>query len=338
MNMLRLGWILLAVLFAGCGGSGGDSGAPELTTLPPIAPAFAGVDLSAPYPTRTTSDIVYGVAPVNQAAPADLNLLLDLYEPAVDLAGADVASVVIIHGGGFVGGSRQQSQLQRFGEELAARGFVAVSIDYRLVPDDPVLSAPYEALFNALNVPAPASDTVRALLAALEDTRQAMEWLDAALTDQGATTGGLALLGSSAGAVTSLDYSYSLDNVGLPTLPVDAVAALWGSLVLGQDDVDAIRAGDPPVVMIHGTQDPTVNYELGSLLVASRAETAGVPHELMTNVGAGHGYGDNDIFNRETFPGSGQTQADRLYQFLAVALVTPDCLRQELVIDNCSLP
>ena len=90
--------------------------------------------------------------------------------------------------------------------------------------------------------------------------------------------------------------------------------------------------------MIHGTADPTVDYVTGSLRTAALATGVGLPHELITNVGAGHGYGENDVFVLETFPGSGQTQAERLYQFLAVALLAGDCLRQESVIDNCSLP
>ncbi len=342
MNRFNQGILLLGAMlaFAGCGGSGSSGGAGGDTTLMPPDPVatYDGVNLSAPYSVSVTTGVVYGTAPVNQAAPTEQSLLLDLYQPDVDLAGADVPTVVVIHGGGFIGGSRQQSQLQRIGDELAARGFVAVSIDYRLVPDDAVLNNASQALFNSLALASPEAEIVRSLLAALEDTQTAIQWLDSTLADQGARSQGVALLGSSAGAVTSLDYAYSLSRYGIPTLQVDAVAALWGTLVLGQDDPGVIDSMDAPVIMIHGTADSTVSYELGSLLVASRASAAGLPHELITNVGAGHGYSANDIFEQETSPGSGQTQIERTYQFIAVALLAADCLRQELVIDNCSLP
>lgn len=332
--------LCVLLLLAACGGSGSsvDTDSTPEPIPPQVGGSYAGTDLSAPYPVRTTTGIVYATGQVNQAAPTEASLLLDLYEPDVDLAGAAVPTVVIIHGGGFIGGSRQGEPLQQFGADLAARGFVAASIDYRLVPDDPVLNSNSQALLDALGVDPTQLDVVRALFAALEDTEKAIQWLDSALGDLGATSQGVGLLGSSAGAVTALDYAYSLDGFNFPTLDVDAVAALWGTLVLGQDDPDVIQTSDAPVFMIHGTEDSTVDYQTGSLLVANRASAAGLPHELITIVGAGHGFGAIDVFSSETFPGSGQTQAERTYQFLAVALLAADCLQQELLIDNCSLP
>ena len=59
-------------------------------------------------------------------------LLLDVYRPrGVD---APVPLVVMIHGGGWRGGSRFGMGLTRWAGYLASAGFAVVSIDYRLAP------------------------------------------------------------------------------------------------------------------------------------------------------------------------------------------------------------
>jgi hypothetical protein len=45
-----------------------------------------------------------------------------------------------------------------------------------------------------------------------------------------------------------------------------------------------------------------------------------------------------DLFVLETMPGSGVTQAQRIIDFIGVALLASDCLRQQGVIDACVLP
>ena len=76
------------------------------------------------------SDQQYGAA-VNQSTQALEPLLLDIYEPAGDLATAR-AAVVVVHGGGFVGGSKNAPTCVLLAQDLARRGYVAVSINYRL--------------------------------------------------------------------------------------------------------------------------------------------------------------------------------------------------------------
>src|SRR5450432_2620289 len=70
---------------------------------------------------KTQTDVVYatpdGVAPKG-----------DLYLPA---GGGPHAALIFIHGGGFRGGSKSGYQVS-WGPYLAARGYVAFAIDYRL--------------------------------------------------------------------------------------------------------------------------------------------------------------------------------------------------------------
>ncbi len=72
--------------------------------------------------------------------------------------------------------------------------------------------------------------------------------------------------------------------------------------------------------------------------IANRATAIGLPNELIANVGAGHSFSENDLFTLETMPGSGVTQAQRIIDFIGVALLASECLRQQGVIDGCDLP
>ncbi len=91
-----------------------------------------------------TGDVPYGTGAVRGGGEVDL--LLDLYEPVAGPSPRPVA--IIVHGGGFVGGDKAGGVHGRVAEELAARGFVAVSINYRLAPDDPAIDPDLEVLLD----------------------------------------------------------------------------------------------------------------------------------------------------------------------------------------------
>ena len=58
-------------------------------------------------------------------------LLMDVYQPVGDTALLRPL-VIIAHGGSFLNGNRRSERMPVICRELAMRGFVAVSIDYRL--------------------------------------------------------------------------------------------------------------------------------------------------------------------------------------------------------------
>jgi acetyl esterase/lipase len=70
---------------------------------------------------KTKTDVVY-------ATHDGVDLKGDLYQPA---SGAQHPALIFIHGGGFRGGSKSGYQVS-WGPYLAARGYVAFAIDYRL--------------------------------------------------------------------------------------------------------------------------------------------------------------------------------------------------------------
>ncbi|MEM8998384.1 MAG: alpha/beta hydrolase [Acidobacteriota bacterium] len=283
------GWCLLMVALPAAG-----------ATLPTVDPSFE---------VAFSGEIVYGFGEVGAPVPGQKALLLDLYEPeGAGLDGELLPAVVIIHGGGFVGGSRRQSQLVDIAFAMASRGYVAISIDYRVIPDEPVPSARVEPLLQAVFdgqglLP---TATAEAMVAAVDDGLTALDWLRASAGGLGVDPDRIGLLGGSAGAITSVHLAYVLDNLGVPPQPLRFVVDLWGGSLIPPADRTAaaghLDAGEPPFIAIHGTDDPTVPFELSELLVA-RAVDQGVPHELYPLEGAGHGFGSIDIFTLEASPG-----------------------------------
>ena len=85
-----------------------------------------------------TSDVLFASKPVGDPA-VDLDLYLELFQPADPSAPQPAPAVILVHGGGFVSGDRNNVTLIELCEKLADRGYVCVSIDYRLAGDDPVI-------------------------------------------------------------------------------------------------------------------------------------------------------------------------------------------------------
>jgi N-acetylglucosamine-6-sulfatase len=211
---------------------------------------------------RRTNDIVYGRATdIPTGQPVDLRL--DLYQPQGDTAPARPV-LVFVHGGGFVGGDKSNGQ--RWADEFARRGWVAVSIEYRLSQG------------NQATVGIPA---------AVSDARQALRWLRTVATTYRLDLDRVVVGGGSAGAITALFLTYTELEKG----PADAdvrvagVMDLWGALY-GQEK--EMTAGEPPLIIVHGTEDTVVPYRNAEAL-RDRAAAVGIPYAFHPLAGVGHG-------------------------------------------------
>jgi acetyl esterase/lipase len=303
--------------------------------LTPAEFPYAGVDACKPYNVRVTEALVYGSGPIAAPTSQNVDLLLDLYEPDVELSGHSVPLMVIIPGGGFVAVSRAQSELVSFAEEFARQGYIVISLDYRLSPQLPILSQDFELLKSALQVGPAAESLALGMVAASEDALLATKWIVTTVAQQGVSVPGIGLLGSSAGAVTALNLAYALDNFGISVPDMKVVVGLWGSLLMDRSRGDMIAADDAPVIMVHGTADARVDYEKGSLAIANRAMQIGLPYELISNVGKGHSFNENLLHSTESFPNSGTTQFQRIVDFVNTAMLNEECLRQAGSIELC---
>ena len=250
-----MGYLALVFQLAGCSG---------LSLYNKMVPSETNVDIAA-------SDLAYGQAPRQR---------LDIYKPQSNPRAAPV--IVFFYGGSWNSGRKEDYAFA--GNAFAARGFVVVVADYRLVP---------KIRFPTF----------------LEDCALAVAWVHTNIATFGGDPDRLFLLGHSAGAynaaMLALDSRY-LENVGLSTRAIRGVAALAGPFDFLPLDVDSTQAAfsnapdanqtqpihfvsktAPPLFLATGDEDTTVKPR-NSQQLAERLKLAGGKVVLKTYPGIGH--------------------------------------------------
>jgi len=248
-------------------------------SLPWFVYGFRGANTGSYHP-RVLRGLTYAETPQGPQK-------LDLYLPT----GAEPppGGVLLIHGGGWVTGSRKMTAV--WAHLLATHGFVTAAVDYRLLK-----KAAWPACF--------------------EDCHAALAWLRDQGTKYGLDPEKIILLGDSAGAHLAALLALPAYN---PENRVRGVAALYGpydlsspapgrwprmcqELLLGckmhEDGAKAraqalspirfVDAQAPPFLLIHGKID-TIVPAASSRMMAAALERAGVPVELILVDGAEHG-------------------------------------------------
>ncbi len=244
-------------------------------------------------------------------------LLLDLYEPTGQtVPGSPRPAILIIHGGGFVGGSRQFPAWVDLATELAKRGYVVASIDYRLAGDDPVLSERVQALPLTTGF-----EFERWMIAAVDDGLTALDWLVDNTGTLYLDPTRLGVMGGSAGATTAIHLAYTVSDYGIDSPALKIAVDLWGSAMIPLDDPEAavnhLETGEPPIFIVHGTEDGTVPISR-SYALAARADEQGVPYEFHLIDGAAHGFDYIDLLVDEVEPGL--SVFDRMVEWIHAAL------------------
>lgn len=219
-------------------------------------------------------DVVYGHAYDYNGSLVDL--LMDIYEPYNDSA-ENRALIISVHGGGFVSGDKNDGSWKTFCTLFAKMGYVTASINYRLQPKGHV-------------------DQSRAILEAMYDAKAAVRFFRANAEEYRIDTSRIAIIGSSAGAVTALHVTYLREpcfegDSGNPGFSsnVTACVDLWGGLY---NNVIEINPEEPPVLVIHGTEDNTVPYSEAEN-ISKRCKEVGVTCSLHPLEGEGHAPWDN---------------------------------------------
>jgi acetyl esterase/lipase len=254
---------------------------------------------------QTRADVVFDEG-VEYARPGGQPLHLNIARPK-DPAGK-LPAVVCIHGGGFRAGDRKGWDDRC--KKLAERGFVAVTVTYRLAPQSP-------------------------FPAAVQDCKAAVRWLRLNADKYHVDPDRIGAVGDSAGGhlaqflgvtgdVTDFDGD---QNLG-PSSRVACVVNFYGTSDLTRSygrSVDAhevlplFLGGDAnqqrkrhvlasplywvtpkaaPTLLIHGTDDKYVNYEQATW-IHERLKAAQVEVELLTLEGAGHGFKGEDAKRAE---------------------------------------
>lgn len=239
-------------------------------------------------------DIVYGTGD-------GVELKLDLARPITDkLVGpAGAPCIVVIHGGAWRMGDKagHHGEILRFADE----GFVSATIQYRFAP--------------RYKFPAQ-----------VEDVKCAIRFLRAHASDYGIDPDRIGAVGFSAGAhlsmmLATLDADEFAGTGGWPdqSSKVQAAVSFYGPTLFTADDmpprteplvldflggtmdevleayknaspVTHVDAGDPPMLLFQGTDDPLVPFTQAFAMTSAMTQH-GVPGRVELLVGAGHGWG-----------------------------------------------
>ena len=248
--------------------------------------------MTVPDSVEARTGVVYGTG-------GGRDLKLDLYLPRNTEASRP--AVVFIHGGGWKNGGPGQFRPQSL--NLAACGYVCACIEYRLSG---------EAKFPA----------------ALEDAKCAVRWMRASAAELEVDPSRIAVSGGSAGAHLAvmiattrlglyegagghaeqssranlciafnpvLDLAgMARDRHGLPMLEA-FLGRTYGEapeLYAQASPITHASKDDPPILILHGTEDTTVPYGQAVAMIGKLTEL-GVQAELYTAEGAAHAF-----FNR----------------------------------------
>ena len=239
-------------------------------------------------------DVVYEVGMLNRGLESK-DLILDLYIPQD--GPAQMPLILMIHGGSFKTGSKTDDEVVSSAEAYARHGWLVASMDYRLVPDNPVVSFRVAALRDFVGGPN-ASVFNRTVVSSIDDTLAALKLLQSR-TDVDADK--TALWGLSAGASAALWVAYALDDHGIPRPPIAGVISLAGGFLNLNDGnpFDDPGGVDPALFLVHGTGDPTVPISVSDDIEAWAIE-AGLSFEYHQVDGAGHVV---DMIGTEVAPG-----------------------------------
>lgn len=219
---------------------------------------------------------------------------LDLYIPGD--ASEPTPTLIFFHGGGWRSGSKERSSLSLL--PYLEMGWSVVNVEYRLAR---VSLAP----------------------AAVEDSLCALRWIIRNAAEYNLDVDRLVVSGQSAGGhlalttgIISTEKGQDRQCPGTEELKVAAIVNWYGitdvpdllegpnmrayavewfgnhplreGLAEAVSPLNYVRRGLPPVLTIHGDQDPVVPYR-HAVLLHEMLEAAGVPNQLLTISGGNHG-------------------------------------------------
>lgn len=247
--------------------------------------------------------------------------LLDVYLPNDANPNMLRPLIIFAHGGSFINGSKEDGDIVTFCNEFARRGFVTVSINYRLGYEQPI---------DSINA-------TRGVYRALQDGRAAVRFMRSMADTFMIDTNKVFFGGTSAGAFIALNIAYlnlssevpsyvdtsehstinphGLDGIEGKTNSLTNSSKIQGIINLcGATKTNAWMedpySGSIPVISMHGTEDQTVPYGRdfiylnrilgvpqpdipliqvdGSYYIYQKAVELGIPSAFYTWCGAPH--------------------------------------------------
>ena len=220
-----------------------------------------------------TENITYATA---KSGDATMPLLLDVYRPVASPELPEkLPAMIFAFGGGWRKGSKDVKYIRDLCAYYASRGYVAVSIQYRIQKDNPPATAG----------PAPGSgknEQFNLMNAAFHDTCDAVRWVRKNAGKYDIDPNRIGIGGVSAGAFNALNAGFCDEKITGPDAEVAAVISLMGAIGANHIDKD-----DPPVFIAHGTGDNLVPFAMVKGMV-QRLDEVGAKYSLYPVDGIAH--------------------------------------------------
>lgn len=254
-NMRAL-FVLAILLLSACGG-GGAAVAPAAIpdSGPYVSAQYTDGQLSVltdvAYSTRANAGGLQYTSDLTKAAElgsATLTLKLDIAVPPNATVAHPQPLIVLIHGGGFTAGGKENMYAEAL--SYARAGYVAVTVNYRLTPH---LISDTVARLNAITQ-------------ATEDVMNAIRYLKANAALYHIDASRIATIGSSAGGGISLINAVEFDTLQ-NTVSDDAATSsrVAAAISTGATLIDSTatltlnyQAGDSPVLLFHASPTDSV--------------------------------------------------------------------------------
>lgn len=269
---------LAASLFV-CGCGKNSSNAPR-SNSGTSAEAFTNIDDTDRYSENifeniiVEKDIVYSVK--KDYTQADTELKLDIYSPDGDSENKHPV-IIWVHGGGMYTGGKGESwePVAVLASDFAHKGYVCISIDYRLNPEWEATNAFVETIKNAA-----------------EDVASAVEWVRNNSKDYGLDEGNIVLAGYSSGAEIVDNFYFSnflADEKNIDKSGIKAVISISGNRLFFDESAcsgsEAVKC-----LILHGDSDD-INPLSDAETFLSQLGTRG---EIKTMPGNSHFWLEND--------------------------------------------
>ena len=163
--------------------------------------------------------------------------------------------VLLVHGGGFASGKKNNPLEQKFSMEMAKKGYAVASISYRLLRKG-----------KGFGCDAPASEKMETFIAISEDILKASNYMIAKSTEFSIDPARIILVGSSAGAEGVLNTVFMKNHYLFKKLPYNninfaGVVSFSGAII---DAAYITKDTAIPALFIHGKTDNLVPYATAS--------------------------------------------------------------------------
>lgn len=244
---------------------------------------------------------------LNSTSYSILDLKLDVYKPANNTK--KKPAILLIHGGGFSGGDKSDVNIVNLANYFASRGWVAFSINYRLLGDKGTIPAQW-IQYAQNSVPLVDQSQFMAMYPAHRDAKAAIRWLITNADNYNIDTNYITVGGGSAGAIvaTTLGITNTTDftnEISLNTDPtltttnlnksytIKTILDFWGSgvAVTATNNIYGYQRfdrSDAPIMIAHGNADSTVKYT-NAIELRDIYTSTGATYKLYTLVNRGHG-------------------------------------------------